>query len=111
MFAVQFILSIATLMATMTLFPLAGRLEADARRHGNRLQPPSSLASYERGRLVIYWILGRAPSPDVPVGSKAAVWLARALIVASSLVGLFGRYLAQWRHKSTLGRLGLADMV
>ena len=91
MFAAHLILSILSLAAIMVLFPLAGRLEADARRNGNRLQPPTALFSYERGRLVIYWILGRPPAPDVPAGSQAAAWLARVLIVANSLVGLFGQ--------------------
>ena len=95
MFAVHFILSILSLTAIMVLFPLAGRLEANARRNGSRLQPPSTLVSYGRGRLVIYWILGRPPAPDVPVGSQAAVWLARFLIVANSLVGLFGQHLVR----------------
>jgi len=95
MFAIHFSLSIFGLAAVMVLFPLTGRLEADARRNGNRLQPPTSPVSYERGRLVTYWILGKAPSSNVPVGSQAAVWLARSLIVATSLVGLFGQHLVR----------------
>jgi hypothetical protein len=92
MFTVHLILSLVALAAIGALYVLAGGLEATARRHGNRIQSPSALWSYERGRLVLYWLLGRPPHPAVPLFGRVVVWIARGIILATCLFNIFSRY-------------------
>lgn len=84
----RFLLNFAAILAVAFLFPAAGKYERQARTGVSRLTPPSLLFTVERAVLVFRWILGRPAWSAVVTGPSLTIWVARGLILATSVLNL-----------------------